>query len=205
MTPRLGTLELGRFIAALAVMLSHWLGVLGEHAGPGVTVPGTPGPLGVEYFFVLSGFVMMTAHHQDAGSFAAALRFWARRAGRIYPLYWVILLLAMAMIASPWPGARGALAWVTLEPRLVQEIIAPAWSLRYEIAFYLMFGLCLFPVIGRAIALGWVFLVLLLLVPPALWPHALAPAWLAWDLWLGRWNHFISLFEVYFFAGGLAG
>lgn len=62
-------LELGRFIAASLVVLTHLLPQVNDYAALGgrELFHGwqPPGAIGVQYFFVLSGFVMMTAHIKD--------------------------------------------------------------------------------------------------------------------------------------------
>jgi peptidoglycan/LPS O-acetylase OafA/YrhL len=209
--PRLGTLELGRFIAASLVVVTH-LPALAP-----VLHPLALGPLAVQYFFVLSGFVMVTAHHADPPGWRRPLNFWWRRACRIYPLYWLILL---PVLLAGWrtlpPGALWHLA--SLNPATYPDIIPAAWTLRYELAFYLMFGLCLAPVIGRTVLGFWVFSVLWLYLPPVI----------RWCTWLRGWhwmkgglvvkflatvnvylvqttNHFVSAWEWLFFAGLAAG
>ncbi|WP_284259772.1 acyltransferase family protein [Acidocella aquatica] len=209
--PRLGALELGRFIAASLVVVTHLPAL-----APALHALAL-GPLAVQYFFVLSGFVMVAAHHGDPKTWARPLNFWWRRACRIYPLYWLILL--PVLLAGWHEIPRGAL-WhlVSLDPAAYPEIIPAAWTLRYELAFYLMFGLCLTPIIGRYVLGFWVFSVLWLYLPPAI----------RWCTWLRGWhwmkgglvvkslatvnvyllqssNHFISAWEVLFFAGLAAG
>lgn len=209
--PRLGSLELGRFIAAAFVVVTHLPPL--PLALRGLAL----GPLAVQYFFVLSGFVMVTAHHGDPKTWTRPLNFWWRRACRIYPLYWLILL---PMLFVDWRALPPGALWhlLSLNPANDPDIIPPAWTLRYELAFYLMFGLCLAPVIGRYVLGFWVFSVLWLYLPPAI----------RWCTWLRGWhwmkgglvvkylatvnvylvqtsNHFVSPWECLFFAGLAAG
>ncbi len=192
---RLGSLELGRFIAASLVMISHLFGL-----------DAAPGPLGVQYFFVLSGFVMITAHHRDFGQSRGVLKFWWRRVCRIYPLYWLVLLPVMFYYYHGF--APASLSWqlFSLSPGPASELIPPAWSLRYEIAFYIVFGLCLTPYVGRVLLTAWVLSVLWLLVPVHVFQFFHVHRYNIMYLHaLGSWNHFISIFELYFFAGLLGG
>jgi|GEM_PF-1314042 peptidoglycan/LPS O-acetylase OafA/YrhL len=215
--PRLGSLELGRFIAASFVVVTHL---------PATAIPASwhsalhalsLGPLAVQYFFVLSGFVMVTAHYADPQTWTRPLNFWWRRACRIYPLYWIILL---PVLLASWQALPPGALWhlISLNPARYPEAISPAWSLRYELAFYLMFGLCLAPRIGRIVLGGWVFSVVWLYLPPAI----------RWCTWLGGWHwikgglvvqqlatlnvyllqsssHFVGAWEMLFFAGLAAG
>ncbi len=215
--PRLGSLELGRFIAASFVVVTH----LPDAVIPGFMLAAVRGialgPLAVQYFFVLSGFVMVTAHYGDPAGWMRPLNFWWRRACRIYPLYWLVLL---PVVLAGWQALPPGALWhlISLNPATYPEIIPPAWSLRYELAFYLMFGLCLVPVIGRYVLGGWVFSVLWLYLPSGI----------RWCTWLRGWHwmkgglvvkalatlnvylvqtssHFVSAWEVLFFAGLAAG
>ncbi len=203
----LRTLEAGRFVASFCVVLAHFVQVIVPQwsVGRPVTLFGgiqAPGALAVQYFFVLSGFVMMTAHHADFGDARAAVRFWLRRAGRIYPVYWLALGIACIYLSGLMVGRR-AFVVVTLWPLAASadDIIASAWTLRFEIVFYLMFGLALLPKIGRPLLCAWVAVVMWTtgrdIVHAAPWT-ALPP---------GFWSDaavFISPFNLFFFAGVLA-
>jgi peptidoglycan/LPS O-acetylase OafA/YrhL len=158
----------------------------------------------VQFFFVLSGFVMMTAHRGDFGSLAAVPKFWWRRACRIYPMYWLALALVAIVIHSALPLPR---IWtlISLAPHDAQEFVTPAWSLRYEVAFYFAFGLCLLPYIGRVLLAAWVASVLWLWRPENLYFFLLCPP----TRWLGHFSAhnsaFFSPFEFYFFMGLASG
>lgn len=103
------------------------------------------GHAGVAVFFVLSGFLIAHRYHDVAGS--DVLRYLARRAWRILPLYWLLTALTFA-----WPLLQGeattGLTWTqlfahaTLTRGWFQEWwstgIAQAWSLTPEAAFYLL-------------------------------------------------------------------
>jgi peptidoglycan/LPS O-acetylase OafA/YrhL len=204
---KLGALEAGRFIAASIVMLSHCLWDVQRYAATprdklfwGLD---TPSCIAVQYFFVLSGFVMLTAHHQDFGSAAAIPRFWWRRVCRIYPMYWLALALAMVVMWRwlTWPLVFPLLSLAPIKLP-VQDFVGPAWSLRYEIAFYIMFGLCLAPRIGKPLLAFWAVAVLWkcrpTLIAAALDPGFMHPIDHVFDSWG---SHFVSFFELPFLAG----
>jgi peptidoglycan/LPS O-acetylase OafA/YrhL len=202
MKHRLDSLDLGRFIAAMVVMMDHFLLFPDTRmAKPGASLfwgLSSPGAVAVEYFFTLSGFVMLTAHWADFGKWRAPLKFWWRRACRILPVFWIALLfpvfyyrhvLAMPVLLQqflllPWQGL---------------DMIYPAWSMHFEIAFYVIFGLCLLPRIGLWILGGWISVVLFLL-----WPAACLFA-LKTQIknfaHIDAQNCFASGFELYFFCG----
>ena len=205
---RFGSLEIGRFIAAIAVMLSHVVPYANGHAvNPGQRLFGGllfPGPLGVQYFFVLSGFVMASAHIGDFGRLAAAPMFWWRRACRIYPTYWLALCIpAYYLLGAMTPGLT--LHLMLLDPWHDKEYIPAAWTLRYEMAFYIMFGLCLLPYIGKPLLVAWVALTFWHCVDPTLrllHPRASMPFY-----WFIHYHAscFVSYLEFYFFGGLAAG
>lgn len=207
--PKLGTLEIGRFIAASAVVFAHMPWAVQRFAASprhllfGGWLP--PAPVAVEYFFLLSGFVMFTAHRKDFGKPWASFGFWWRRACRIYPMYWLalgILAFYYYPLLTPFKG----LQLVTLLPANFSEWVGPAWSLRYEIAFYIMFGLCLLPRVGKPLLVAWVIVVF--------WvcrPHFLKepldpglPPMVKHLLWPDG-ARFFSGEEILFFAGLLCG
>jgi exopolysaccharide production protein ExoZ len=134
-----------RAVAALLVVIGH-SGAFGLVA---------PGPLnihlvaysGVDIFFVISGFIISTvATRHEANSWI----FLAKRAGRIFPVYWIVL--AVSVVASRWIVVGDP--WVPKMPHLpatdylflltLANRFAPqAWSMAYEIYFYAWIGLIL--------------------------------------------------------------
>jgi peptidoglycan/LPS O-acetylase OafA/YrhL len=97
-------------MAALAVVVHHAL--LSTQAFVG-TLP-TPlaallnmGYLGVDFFFVLSGFIIMHAHMDDVRTRAAWKRYALKRLSRIYPAYLPIGLALIGLYAL-MPGLSAA-------------------------------------------------------------------------------------------------
>jgi exopolysaccharide production protein ExoZ len=159
----------------------------------------------VQFFFVLSGFVMMTAHYADFGRARALPRFWWRRICRIYPAYWIALLIPIhylyAFLTPPYLAKL-----VSLWPVSVIEYNPPAWTLRYEVAFYLVFGLCLLPKVGRPLLALWVAAVCWIWCPPALLSLVgLGPPAALTTFATHFASRFLAPFEFYFFAGLLSG
>src|SRR5262245_19123452 len=90
-------------VRALAV-----LAVVGFHQGAS-ELPG--GFLGVDVFFVLSGFLitdLLVARYTGTGRLDPA-RFWARRARRLLPALAVMLVVVTAAAAVIEPAQRGPL------------------------------------------------------------------------------------------------
>jgi peptidoglycan/LPS O-acetylase OafA/YrhL len=110
--------------------------------------------VGVDFFFVLSGFIIAWMHWSDIGRPSRLKGYALRRLIRIYPPYWGILIpVTIAFYLSPGFG-RGfdreldtTLASLTLVPWPKPLIIGVAWTLVYEMMFYVLFGLAI--VLGR--------------------------------------------------------
>lgn len=209
--PKLASLELGRFLAALYVLLAHLVPDVNAHAAPGAGqiwhwLGVTGGGAAIEYFFVLSGFVMICAHLGDFGTSGGPWRFWWKRARRIFPMYWLALLVPLYYLyAGQTPLGFARIA--SLAPVNVPELLPPAWTLRFEMAFYLMFGLCLLPYIGKPLLALWVFLAFWHWWPAGqlqLLHLPRQPAALFWFA-IGPAGHFLSHMEFFFFAGLGAG
>lgn len=113
------------------------------------------GAAGVDFFFVLSGFIIMFIHSKDIDRPNRLAVYAYKRAARIYPTYWTIFvgvwLIAYLVPTTrdtvptdPWLLLKAA-ALVPLDPGIVggtgAPVIVVAWSLQYEMLFYVMFGL----------------------------------------------------------------
>lgn len=121
------------------------------------------GAVGVHIFFVISGLIMVLTATRPGERFRA-LAFFKRRFLRIYPIYWLCALGYLAyhaLIGPPYVlSAAQALRALALWPGDSPLIIGPAWTLSYEMFFYLCFGLAMLLPPGRGlIALTAAFLV----------------------------------------------
>lgn len=137
-----------RFVAAFAVVLFHAHQAIArgvyDHP-PALHYAFGLGAAGVHIFFCISGFVMVyTSYCHDAGPFAPG-DFLLKRALRIYPIYWLCCaayLLFHVATHSAYPvtlsETLGALA---LLPGDAPAIIGPAWTLTFEVYFYLCFAI----------------------------------------------------------------
>ncbi len=132
------------------------LAVLAFHAGAPLAGGGY---VGVDLFFVLSGFLITSilAKEQAATGRIAVARFYWRRALRLYPT--LLLVLAAFVIASPhlwpelpaWRYAAMAALYVTDYTRALlgePEVLSYTWSLSVEEHFYLLWPLVL-PIVLR--------------------------------------------------------
>ncbi|MEO6875210.1 MAG: acyltransferase [Opitutaceae bacterium] len=160
MKRNLEVIQVFRGIAAVAVVLHH--ASLGIQALPGFTATSRPffverffnadvGAVGVDLFFVISGFIM--SYTARRGGLHQAREFLVRRAVRIYPLYWLCSLVMIAVLVSPWVQGFHAqplalfqsfVLYPTLYEQSVRPVIlAQGWTLIYEVLFYLIFALTL--------------------------------------------------------------
>jgi peptidoglycan/LPS O-acetylase OafA/YrhL len=161
MRPTLSNLQALRGVACLAVVLYHVAGWEVMIWSPVKVLWPVRwfGFAGVDLFFALSGFIITWAHHRDLGRPWKLPGYLFRRAWRIYPPYWAALPVAIALSATVakqpvftpgWPSDW--LDWVLLAPRSdACRFVPVAWSLFYELMFYLGFAL-LFLIPRRAAA-----------------------------------------------------
>lgn len=147
---RLHALQYLRIIAALVVVYSHSTLQVAEWQS---LLPDT-GTYGVDIFFVISGFIMVyITKAQDTPS-----NFLIKRIQRVVPLYWFFtLLMAAILFFIPTLFKSGEFNWVAVfqslffiphyslqNPDYVWPIVAPGWSLNYEMYFYSLFAFSLF-------------------------------------------------------------
>jgi peptidoglycan/LPS O-acetylase OafA/YrhL len=192
---RLEPLDCARFIAALTVLAYHYL-VNGIRNGkidslthiPSLVPIAKYGYLGVELFFVISGYVIFfSARDRSASEFAVS------RALRLYPAFWLAVPFT-ASVAYFWGGDLMSVGLVqtllnlTMVPELlgVDPVDGVYWTLQLELTFYLgVLGLLL---LGLQRRLAVLFL---------LWPVAILAIRLAGELPY-LWNYF-----AYFAAGAI--
>lgn len=164
-----------RGLAAVWVMLLHlWL-LAGAPAltvfGLDVTAPFATGYLGVDLFFVLSGFLLARPFLRwidGLGTFPDLRTYIKRRALRVLPAFYVqlaILLVGWRIVSGAWPvDALQLLAYLSLQfwlhPGMGALLSGVWWTLPVEWNFYLLLPL-LALVLARARA--WLVVVLVLL------------------------------------------
>lgn len=147
---KFGLLELGRGVAAALVVLHHANDVLAEprfFAAEGFAHHLRNFNVGVDFFFVLSGFIIAWVHWRDIGDRNRLGRYIVRRFARIYPPYWCILLPLIALYQMfPGTGAPSqhdmatALLSIPLLPNINPPVLGVAWTLEHEVFFYALFG-----------------------------------------------------------------
>ena len=149
----LQSLQACRALAAILVVLhhtNHSIFALDKYFGT------TPlgrlvdfGYAAVDFFFVLSGFIVMYVHADDIGQPGRLLPYLWRRFSRVYLFYWVVLAAVLAVyLLSPSFGTAFQrdpdviVRSIFLVPHPESHlVIVVAWTLVYEVLFYLIFGL----------------------------------------------------------------
>ncbi|WP_189338487.1 acyltransferase family protein [Sphingobium sp. SCG-1] len=165
-----------RGLAAMMVLVAHILGGTAKHIYAdnltyveAVKAPWYLGTFGVELFFVISGFVILPSAMRYAPR-----EFALRRFLRLYPLFFVLSLLFVALnaVTNAYPAINtfqsivSGLLFLNLFTG-TEQLTPNAWSLTYEVMFYiLMFAIVHFAVQRRqlwqggvAVAAGLAFLI----------------------------------------------
>ena len=143
----LPSLQVLRAIAALMVVFHHvssGVNVFVHPVHPVIRQFFDYGFLGVDLFFVLSGFIITHAHFADPPGRAAAANFMRKRLVRIYPPF---LPVAVAMVALFFlaPGVAQGGREISLASSLLllpssgDPALYVAWTLIHEMLFYSIF------------------------------------------------------------------
>lgn len=150
------SLQIGRAIAAVFVLLFHLGGIIASERYFGISefyIPFSFGASGVEFFFVLSGFIIYEAHKSDLSQPHKITEYVKKRFIRIFPTYW--LIFSMVYITAYFTSLNHSMPtdiMVILKSLFLlpqdmavvggtgAPVIPVAWSLQYEMLFYFIFG-----------------------------------------------------------------
>lgn len=112
------------------------------------------GDFGVDIFFVLSGLLIgrgLIVERDSTGGLRLG-RFYARRALRLLPAYWVALALTAVFVPGNRANAWANLLYVNNLLPFEEQFMAWSWSLAIEEQFYLVFPVVLLGVYRLPIA-----------------------------------------------------
>jgi len=142
------TIQYLRAVAAALIVFQHAMGIPAF-----IYYTAHFGTVGVDLFFMISGFIMWTTTRDNARGPGA---FWLARTIRIVPLYW--LFTAAYVVAAlvtpesffnlkldPAHIVKSFLFVPATHPNLglAAPVLTLGWTLNYEAFFYLFFGFCL--------------------------------------------------------------
>lgn len=164
---KLDSVQILRGFAALGVVLSHshsrYLRSFPEDIDTSVfhAIGNLKwiGHVGVDLFFVISGFIMVLVHFNDFEKQGASKNFALKRIKRIVPIYWILSFLALGiLILRPdlfyynrtldieWLVSSFLFFPLRSDSGITTPLIGVGWTLNYEMYFYLVFAvLLLFP------------------------------------------------------------
>lgn len=146
---RLHNVQALRGLAAILVLLSHILIIDRKYSGDPVMPDALGfGLVGVDLFFVISGFIMVyiTAQWKSASP-KKIPEFLFARAARIYPIYWIISAALLAlylvrpeMVFSATENPPHILKSFLLLPDEQYPLLEVGWTLVHEMGFYIVFA-----------------------------------------------------------------
>ncbi|ATX02857.1 MULTISPECIES: acyltransferase family protein [Citrobacter] len=160
MNKRIESLQALRGLAAILVMLFHYRFYLRSQVENGTTIWDALfgwGIIGVDIFFIISGFIMVYTTQNYTQSLFSTKRFLINRAIRIFPMYYVGLLITFllsgAMSTFHYPekvqNLLSALTFTVYKTDITPHYIDDGgmynirWTLNYEVYFYIAFSVCL--------------------------------------------------------------
>jgi exopolysaccharide production protein ExoZ len=143
---RLDSLQAGRAIAALSVVLLHVAYYFTMYEkDPFYLRFFHFGHYGVSFFFVLSGIVILLAHWKDIDRPEAWKGYAWKRFRRIYPIYWCVL--GPILLTIPFDSNLPRSFWAVTSSILLlhigsfDSVLVLGWTLFCEITFYGVFSL----------------------------------------------------------------
>lgn len=171
---RIDSLTSLRFFAAAAVLVHH-MDFLSKSPSPEVRMVFGwffEGFAGVQFFYILSGFVIAYSFASRVGELTFG-DFMFFRAARLFPIHWLTLLAATYLYGSLAIHDWGSWMRFLTNGALLQSFVpdktfyfnfnAVSWSISTEMFFYAAF--CLFvPLSTRAVFFAWAALMLIIVI-----------------------------------------
>lgn len=161
---RIALVEFGRGIAALLVLFVHASSMMRSSQYAGHVFRAdifSKGFVGVDFFFVLSGFIICYVHFNDIGQPLRLKRYGWRRLARVLPTYWCVFTFALLLnqLLQKDKAPLG-FAWFFQQWFLLGHgddfLIGPAWTLQFELLFYTLFASTLLSKpLGFGIIISW--------------------------------------------------
>lgn len=144
-----------RAIAAICVLLAHTNDFIVRYSIPALNINGGMAEYGVTMFFVLSGFLItyLLLNEKKATSSISIKKFYMRRILRIWPIYYLIILVTLLLfqylpeIGAPLEKGESILLYsffaanIAYGLNLTFTTLTPLWSVGVEEQFYLFWPL----------------------------------------------------------------
>ncbi|WP_191905668.1 acyltransferase family protein [Microbacterium caowuchunii] len=149
---RYDSIQALRFVAALLVVITHSTYYVADRLDPSFFV-WKGGTVGVDIFFVISGFVMMITASPFQKIRGGWKYFAMRRVTRIVPMYWIATTAKMAtLLVLPGVAINSALnpqhvlfSYLFLptlnEAGKGEPVLGVGWTLTFEMFFYAVFAI----------------------------------------------------------------
>jgi peptidoglycan/LPS O-acetylase OafA/YrhL len=164
---KLQGIELSRGIAAVMVAIyhisRHYEKNFGDLPFGAIT---KFGHAGVDFFFTLSGFIILYIHLNDCGKPLKLKGYLVKRIARVYPFYWFMLLVAVCVVVVNsklgLPSLSLLLKNIILWPLGMNDLlIGVSWTLQHEILFYLIFSILIINIrIGLITLILWLITII---------------------------------------------
>lgn len=148
MKKKLKLIQASRAIVPLLVAIVHISGTMRvKYDYNFLGLSDLPKSGGVDYFFVLTGFMMFYVYQNYFGDKKFYRIFLYNRIIRLYPFYWVIaiplipfLYIVPSLESDRDIGLSNVLKSLFLFPQELGPFIFVAWSLSFNVLFYLVFA-----------------------------------------------------------------
>lgn len=135
-----------------------------------------PAAMGVDLFFVISGFIMVYTTRDNDGSSAYAINFLIKRFARIWPVYAVATVMWLVVVDHGFGYFQQPHLLVNLgksllfypvdvnSPLYFGQALPLGWTLNFEMYFYIIFGASmLFARLRWFVLAVWIFLTTILI------------------------------------------
>lgn len=137
-----------RALATVLVVVNHSIDTASfpKYFGPGALTSFFRGGAGeIDFFFIMSGLIMVSSSTDKVTGRPklTAREFLRRRAERVIPMLWFAVILFNIALFSAFGrvDVMGSLRAISFWP--VGDVVPfVAWTIRYEVVFYLVFSLC---------------------------------------------------------------
>ncbi|MBC7412816.1 MAG: acyltransferase [Bacteroidia bacterium] len=163
---RIEQLTFTRFVAALSIVVFHY----GKNIAPfnhlSISFLFTQANVGVSYFFILSGFVMIIAYGNQL--VINTLEYYKNRIARIYPVYFLAIVLVFTFklfgksvinVVDLALNIFSLQAWI---PGKALSFNGVGWSLSVEFLFYALFPFLFNYIYSKKYSFKWLSSVILL-------------------------------------------